>query len=909
MRTPGSETELNRTHDNYGFEFHLKRKSRSSSSSPIPSSSGIIVNPLALSTPHSGSHIFTNGMLCIEEGLGKLHRIPVNASLASGVLKDGQLTKPETVLQTQSDEKLDNTGENETKPELDDSLETPRASFLEGIFGCMRPFWTFLSKATVAEKIKGSSDDWEIPFENISDLQWLGSGAQGAVFSGILNKQIVAVKKVREPRETDIKHLRKLHHPNIVKFRGVCTQAPCYCIIMEYCPYGPLYDLLRVGEFIPPHRLVAWSKQIAAGMAYLHGHNIIHRDLKSPNVLIGPDESVKISDFGTSRQWNNRSTKMTFAGTVAWMAPEIIRNEPCSEKVDIWSYGVVVWELLSGEIPYKDVDSSAIIWGVGNNSLHLPIPKSWPEGYQLLVKLCWSEKPKNRPSFKHIEAHLAIAAIDVLGTEPDEYFKAQQTWKSEIRSHLEEMQRNSSTGSRFETELSDLLEKRNNELKHAQEIRELYEKKLEKTNNLYLQISTAWSQLQQREQIISKKEKEHKKSKNPLMKARDQLRRKRKSPHQKSSSTTPTTPSSPIESQLQSPVKAMLCTQINIATNQPETVIVPPVSNNSSFKQKKYRHRRVGSGGVSTVSLRSSPHRERKSGDMSIKYVNHQTQTDITSISISNSIDSVACFSRTPSSRHSKTTLSSPCDKFLDLPDGRTSFDSGIIGECSNGNVGEPECIFQDSIRRISSSEICNGNERLREYSEDHLETLGRKLSEIMKDNRMIDNGNCDDAIMHSYSQIQEDLTNLPHDFGRITMNGSANNDYLEIPVSINRETASVAEDENDNNKLMKLSNEDDDYDDVDDEDEACEEEWSDEEGEASGSYGFDFSLRSRSFVRKPIRPGSRKRRPKHPLVDRCLASDEENTSEYSHPPSSHTSTLESNPDAQRAYKKATNRI
>lgn len=96
-------------------------------------------------------------MLCIEEGLGKLHRIPVNASLASGVLKDGQLTKPETVLHTQSDEKLDNTGENETKPELDDSPETPRASFLDGIFGCMRPFWTFLSKATVAEKIKGSS--------------------------------------------------------------------------------------------------------------------------------------------------------------------------------------------------------------------------------------------------------------------------------------------------------------------------------------------------------------------------------------------------------------------------------------------------------------------------------------------------------------------------------------------------------------------------------------------------------------------------------------------------------------------------------------------------------------------------------------------------------------------------------
>lgn len=143
------------------------------------------------------------------------------------------------------------------------------------------------------------------------------------------------------------------------------------------------------------------------------------------SVLIGQGEVVKISDFGTSREWNEISTRMSFAGTVAWMAPEIIRNEPCSEKVDIWSYGVVLWELLSGEIPYKDVDSSAIIWGVGNNSLHLPIPASCPEGYRLLVKQCWAAKPRNRPSFKHIEIHLGIAAVEVLCTKPDDYFKTQ----------------------------------------------------------------------------------------------------------------------------------------------------------------------------------------------------------------------------------------------------------------------------------------------------------------------------------------------------------------------------------------------------------------------------------------------------------------------------------------------------
>ena len=101
---------------------------------------------------------------------------------------------------------------------------------------------------------------------------------------------------------------------------------------------------------------------------------------------------MKISDFGTSQQWSEHSTKMSFAGTVAWMAPEIIRNEPCNEKVDIWSFGVCLWELLNGEVPYKNVDSSAIIWGVGSNSLQLPLPSSCPDGFKLLIKQCWSSK-------------------------------------------------------------------------------------------------------------------------------------------------------------------------------------------------------------------------------------------------------------------------------------------------------------------------------------------------------------------------------------------------------------------------------------------------------------------------------------------------------------------------------------
>ncbi|KAL1418786.1 hypothetical protein MTO96_025671 [Rhipicephalus appendiculatus] len=206
---------------------------------------------------------------------------------------------------------------------------------------------------------------------------------------------------------------------------------------MEYCPYGQLYDALKNGRIIPPATVVEWSKHIASGMNYLHSRSIIHRDLKSPNILISYNDVLKISDFGTCRQWNERSTKMSFAGTVAWMAPEVIRNEPCSEKVDIWSYGVVMWELLNCETPYKDVDSNAIIWGVGNNSLHLPVPATCPDGFRLLMRQCWSPKPRNRPSFRHILMHLDIAAVEILSTPKESYFAAQAGWKEEIRRYMQ----------------------------------------------------------------------------------------------------------------------------------------------------------------------------------------------------------------------------------------------------------------------------------------------------------------------------------------------------------------------------------------------------------------------------------------------------------------------------------------
>uniref|UniRef100_A0A3P9HQ86 Mitogen-activated protein kinase kinase kinase n=1 Tax=Oryzias latipes TaxID=8090 RepID=A0A3P9HQ86_ORYLA len=373
-------------------------------------------------------------------------------------------------------------------------LQSGSGGFLEGLFGCLKPVWTMIGKAYSTEHKHNHEESWEVPFEEISDLQWVGSGAQGAVFLGKFHGEEVAVKKVRDIKETEIKHLRKLKHPNIITFKGVCTQAPCYCILMEYCAQGQLYEVLRAGRKITPSLLVDWSMGIAGGMNYLHLHKIIHRDLKSPNMLITHDDLVKISDFGTSKELSDKSTKMSFAGTVAWMAPEVIRNEPVSEKVDIWSFGVVLWEMLTGEIPYKDVDSSAIIWGaIVKCSCMLCFP-SW---------ICRNCKPRNRPSFRQILLHLDIASADVLSTPQETYFKSQAEWREEVKQHFEKIKSEGTCLHRLDEEL---INRRREELRHALDIREHYERKLERANNLYMELSAVMLQLELKEKELQRRE-------------------------------------------------------------------------------------------------------------------------------------------------------------------------------------------------------------------------------------------------------------------------------------------------------------------------------------------------------------------------------------------------------------------
>ncbi|CAL8339703.1 unnamed protein product [Boreogadus saida] len=167
------------------------------------------------------------------------------------------------------------------------------------------------------------------------------------------------------------------------------------------------------------------------------------------------------------------------------------------------SFGVVLWELLTGEIPYKDVDSSAIIWGVGSNSLHLPVPSTCPDGFKILMKQTWQGKPRNRPSFRQILLHLDIAAADILGAPQETYFKSQAEWREEVKKHFEKIKSEGTCIHRLDEEL---IRRRRDELRHALDIREHYERKLERANNLYMELSAIMLQLEVREKELMKRE-------------------------------------------------------------------------------------------------------------------------------------------------------------------------------------------------------------------------------------------------------------------------------------------------------------------------------------------------------------------------------------------------------------------
>lgn len=250
-----------------------------------------------------------------------------------------------------------------------------------------------------------------IDIGEIEQIATVGKGSFGTVIKAKWRNKYVAVKYIEDISEqhafiTEVSHLSRVAHPNIIELYGACTEKPHVCLVMEYADGGSLHKVLhcRPRPVYTAAHAMSWARQCAEGVAYLHDMTprpMIHRDLKPPNLLLVNNGTVlKICDFGTV---TDKSTLMTNnKGSAAWMAPEVFEGSSYTEKCDVFSWGIILWEVIAREQPFKHIDTSfAIMWRVHQGS-RPPLIDDCPKPIEQLMIRCWAQDPINRPSMKEV---------------------------------------------------------------------------------------------------------------------------------------------------------------------------------------------------------------------------------------------------------------------------------------------------------------------------------------------------------------------------------------------------------------------------------------------------------------------------------------------------------------------------
>ncbi len=271
---------------------------------------------------------------------------------------------------------------------------------------------------------KGFSVSYQIDYKELTFGRELGKGGFGIVYQGTWRQHAqVAIKQLlfddispeaSEEFDTESRVMARLRSPHIVQFYGYCA-IPRRCIVMEYMPNGSLYSVLRNTK-----QPLDWSIRIriaidiASGISFLHQEHILHRDIKSLNVLLDASYGAKLTDFGLSKvKSESRSQSMATrtnreaVGTIAWMAPELFgRKAIYTQKSDIYSFGITLWELASRKIPFADAGNPALIPSWVSQGEREDIPKDCPQKLASLITACWDASPDKRPDANAVITYL-----------------------------------------------------------------------------------------------------------------------------------------------------------------------------------------------------------------------------------------------------------------------------------------------------------------------------------------------------------------------------------------------------------------------------------------------------------------------------------------------------------------------
>ncbi|KAI4345596.1 hypothetical protein L6164_012702 [Bauhinia variegata] len=275
-----------------------------------------------------------------------------------------------------------------------------------------------------------------VPKDNAPTIRWrkgelIGCGAFGRVYMGMKldSGELIAVKQVliaaknaskektqahiRELEE-EVKLLKNLKHPNIVRYLGTAREEDSLNILLEFVPGGSISSLLgKFGSF-PESVIQMYTKQLLLGLEYLHKNGIIHRDIKGANILVDNKGCIKLADFGASKKVVELATvngAKSMKGTPYWMAPEVILQTGHSFSADIWSVGCTVIEMATGKPPWsQQYQEVAALFHIGTTKSHPPIPEHLSaEAKDFLLK-CLQEEPNLRPSASELLQHPFITA-------------------------------------------------------------------------------------------------------------------------------------------------------------------------------------------------------------------------------------------------------------------------------------------------------------------------------------------------------------------------------------------------------------------------------------------------------------------------------------------------------------------
>jgi serine/threonine protein kinase len=276
---------------------------------------------------------------------------------------------------------------------------------------------------------------WIIDMRSLTIGNEKGVGTYGIVHQANYGTINVAVKKlfrskitVEQEQEllTDTAHFVTFNHPNVVTILGACVRDRNLAIVSEYLPEGNIQNILYIQTLKWTWSdAVRYLKEIIEGLEYLHSNGVLHRDLKTSNILLArtynssPDQefTAKLCDYGYEKiKLNNRT--LTRCGSPAWTAPEITRGERFTEKSDIYSLGMIAWQLITRLEPFKGMPFMHVTLEVLRNELRPTIPSDVLPEYASLIQDCWAQDPQKRPTLAEVKQRVyALPTVLPLKTE------------------------------------------------------------------------------------------------------------------------------------------------------------------------------------------------------------------------------------------------------------------------------------------------------------------------------------------------------------------------------------------------------------------------------------------------------------------------------------------------------------